>query len=254
MINKKILKQIAPNGNDQILSDLEKYLDQYLVKYNVTSWLRVCHFLAQAAHESDGFKTLEEYASGSQYEGRKDLGNTKAGDGVRYKGRGIFQLTGRNNYKVYGDKIGINLVDNPKMASDPKVSIMTALEFWNANSLSISADRDDINSITKRINGGFNGLDSRRIYLDRAKKCIPRDIKFDTNPTPQPVNVPVAKKGDKSPYVADLQNMLIKKGAKIAADGDFGPATEQAVKDFQTANGLEVTGVIDTNTLNKLMV
>lgn len=256
MITKKILKQIAPNANDKIITDLEKYLDEYLAKYNLNTWLRVCHFIAQAAHETAGFRTLEEYASGAAYEGRKDLGNVKAGDGVRYKGRGIFQLTGRANYQNYGDRIGYNLVDNPKLASDPKISVLTAMEYWNTNKLSMSADRDDIAAITKRINGGFNGFDDRKAYLERAKKAISRDI-FTNKPEPtppNPLNIVVAKRGDKSPYVADLQDMLIKKGAKIVADGDFGPATEKAVKAFQKANKLAVTGEINTDTLNKLMV
>jgi putative chitinase len=262
MITKKILKQIAPNANDKIISDLELYLDEYLRKYNVNTWLRICHFLAQAAHESAGFRTLEEYASGAAYEGRRDLGNIKAGDGVRYKGRGIFQLTGRANYKTYGEKIGYNLEYDPKLAADPKISVLTALEYWNSKSLSTAADRDDVETITRRINGGLNGFEDRKKYLERAKKIIPKDIKLgveDRPLPPPPVNpiippIVVAKKGDNSPYVADLQNMLIKKGASITADGAFGPKTEQAVKDFQTKNGLPVTGSIDTDTLNKLMV
>lgn len=257
MITKKILKQIAPSANDKIISDLELYFDEYLQKYNLTTWLRVCHFLAQAAHESAGFRTLEEYASGSAYEGRKDLGNTKAGDGVRYKGRGIFQLTGRTNYKNYGDRIGYNLEDNPKLAADPKISVLTALEYWNSKQLSVFADRDDITTITKRINGGLNGFEDRKKYLERAKKFVPTDLTFvkkddKGKETVSNLNIPLAKKGDVSPYVADLQHMLIKKGAKIVADGSFGPMTEQAVKDFQSANGLEPSGVIDTNTIQKL--
>lgn len=262
MITKKILKQIAPNANDKIISDLELYLDEYLRKYNVNTWLRICHFLAQAAHESAGFRTLEEYASGAAYEGRRDLGNIKAGDGVRYKGRGIFQLTGRANYKTYGEKIGYNLEYDPKLASDPKISVLTALEYWNSKSLSTAADRDDIETITRRINGGLNGFEDRKKYLERAKKIIPKDIKlgFEDKPIPPPPVNPiippiiVAKKGDNSPYIADLQKMLIKKGAAITADGAFGPKTEQAVKDFQSKSGLTVTGSIDTDTLNKLMV
>lgn len=263
MITKKILKQIAPSANDKIISDLELYFDEYLKKYNLTTWLRVCHFLAQAAHESAGFRTLEEYASGAAYEGRKDLGNVKAGDGVRYKGRGIFQLTGRANYKTYGEKIGYNLEFDPKLAADPKISVLTALEYWNSKGLSGFADRDDITTITKRINGGLNGFEDRKKYLERAKKFVPKDefaapVIDRRRPMP-PINplvppIPVAKRGDKSGYIGDLQNMLIKKGAAIEADGDFGPATEQAVKDFQEANELPVTGIIDTDTLNKLMV
>lgn len=274
MITKKILKQISPNANDQIITDLEKYLDEYLQKYNVNTWLRVCHFLAQAAHESAGFRTLEEYASGAAYEGRRDLGNVKAGDGVRYKGRGIFQLTGRSNYKTFGEKIGYNLEYDPKLASNPKISVLTALEYWNSRSLSTFADRDDVTTITRRINGGLNGFDDRKKYLDRAKKIIPKDIFKKAEPTPAPAPTPqpvanntppppinpiippivVAKIGDVSPYIKDLQDMLIKQGYAITADGNFGQRTEQAVKDFQSKNGLPVTGSIDTDTLNRMMV
>ena len=157
------------------------------------------------------------------------------------------------------------------MASDPKISVLTAMEYWNSHSLSVYADHDDILTITRRINGGTNGLDTRKTYLDRAKKAISKDI-FVVNPTPTPTPVPVptptptpptppiplnivvAKRGDKSLYVKGLQDMLIRKGENIASDGDFGPMTEQAVKDFQSKNGLPVTGSIDTDTLNKLMV
>ena len=265
MITKELLKKIAPTAKDSIISDLEKYFDTYLPKYEVNTYLRICHFLAQCAHECDGFKTLEEYASGSAYEGRKDLGNTQKGDGVRYKGRGIIQLTGRANYRTIGAKLGVDLENNPELAATGKISVQTALEYWKSRNLNTYADQDDLAMITKRVNGGDNGYDSRKEYLQKAKQLIPQKIVFDT-PTAQPVNpqitdavttpinIVVAKKGDNSPYVKDLQNMLIKKGAKINADGIYGSATESAVKDFQKKNKLEITGNIDTNTLNKLMV
>lgn len=255
MITKQILKQIAPSSNDKIITDLATYLSEYLQKYNINTYLRVCHFLAQAAHETAGFKTLEEYASGAAYEGRKDLGNIYPGDGKKFKGRGIFQLTGRSNYVNYGAKIGYNLESTPALASDPKISMLTACEYWNSKSLSSYADKDDISTITKRINGGFNGFEDRKNYLAKAKKIIPQDIFAKPINTEQgQLNFVIAKKGDKSPYVADLQSMLINKGAKITADGDYGIGTETAVKEFQKQNGLEITGNIDTNTINKLMV
>jgi putative chitinase len=260
MITKEMIREIAPNSKEEIISPLVGYLNEYMPdpKYQVNTWLRVCHFLAQAAHESASFRTLEEYASGSAYEGRKDLGNTQKGDGVRYKGRGIFQLTGRANYRQIGNLIGADLENNPELAETPKISVLTALEYWRSRNLNALADADDIMGITRKINGGTNGFDDRRRYLARCRLAIPKNIKFEVPPKP-PVNpivppIVVAKKGDKSPYIADLQNMLIKKGAKITADGNFGPKSEQAVKDFQKNNGLTVTGTIDTDTLNKLMV
>lgn len=257
MITKQLIRQIAPNSRDEIIDPLVMYLNKYMAKYEVNTYLRICHFLAQAAHESASFRTLEEYASGAAYEGRKDLGNTKAGDGVRYKGRGIFQLTGRANYKRIGQLIGYDLENNPQLAATPEISVLTALEYWKSRNLNGLADRDQVELITRRINGGLNGFDDRKKYLDRAKRFIPRDIKVgvtDEITDSVTLNIPVAKRGDKSNYISDLQNMLIKKGANIKADGDYGPATEQAVRDFQKANNLPVTGTIDTDTLNKLMV
>ena len=269
MLTREMIKKIAPNSKDTIIGPLVGYLNLHMPKYEVNTYLRVCHFLAQAAHEAASFRTLEEYATGEAYEGSKDLGNVNKGDGVRYKGRGIFQLTGRANYRAIGAKIGMDLENNPELAESPEVSVLTALEYWKSRSLNPLADKDDVRAITKKINGGFNGFEDRKQYLAKAKAVIPKDFKFDTpqevepvvdpNAPPPPINplvpaIVVAKRGDVSPYIADLQNMLIRKGARIAADGNFGPATEAAVKDFQTKSKLPVTGQLDTDTLNLLMV
>jgi putative chitinase len=265
MITREMIKAIAPNSKEEIIGPLVGYLNKYMPKYEVNNYLRVCHFLAQAAHEAASFRTLEEYASGAAYEGRKDLGNVVRGDGVRYKGRGIFQLTGRANYRSIGAKIGMDLENNPELAESPEVSVLTALEYWRSRNLNPLADADNVEAITRKINGGLNGFDDRKKYLAKCKQVIPKNISFAVPvlppiPTPAaPVNpitppIIVAKKGDNSPYVADLQNMLIRKGWALSSDGAFGPKTEQAVKEFQQKNGLSVTGSIDTDTLNKLLV
>lgn len=255
MLTKQLLEQIAPNSDDKIIADLEKYFNQHMAEYKVNTYLRVCHFIAQCAHESASFRTLEEFASGSAYEGRRDLGNTQPGDGRRYKGRGIIQLTGRANYRTFGRSIGVDLENNPELAKMPEVSVLTALEYWKSRDLNTFADRDDITTITRRINGGLNGFDDRKKYLERAKRVL-KGIDFSKSSKKSDIlNIVVAKRGDRSDYIRDLQLMLIKKGyIRIAADGDFGPQTEASVRDFQKANALEVTGQIDTNTLNKLMV
>lgn len=273
MITKEMIKAISPNSKDTIVVPMVKHLNVYLPQYGVNNYLRIVHFLAQAAHESAGFRTLEEYADGSAYEGRKNLGNTQPGDGKRYKGRGIFQLTGRANYRDMSVKLGRDLENNPILAKDPEVSVLTALEYWKSRGLNTFADQDNLITITKRINGGLNGLDSRKIFLARAKNAVPKDIQFvDTPPpAPEPPPVPeedlpppprnpiwppivVAKLGDNSPYIGDLQQMLVDKGWKLATDGNFGPKTEQAVREFQAKRGLVVTGQIDTDTLNSMMV
>lgn len=259
MITREMIRTIAPNSRDEIVVPLVTYMNKHLAKYEVNTYLRICHFIAQAAHESASFRTLEEFASGAAYEGRKDLGNVNKGDGVRYKGRGIFQLTGRANYRDMSKKLGVDLEGNPELAETPEISVLTALEYWKSRGLNRFADADDVSTITRRINGGFNGFEDRKKYLTRAKNVIPRNftvtaVNDQITDSVTVINVPVAKKGDKSPYIADLQNMLIRKGATIKADGDFGPATEAAVREFQKKNGLTSTGMIDTNTLNKLMV
>lgn len=249
MITKEILKQIAPYANDKIITDLEEYFDAYLPEYEVNSYLRVCHFLAQCAHESDSFKTLQEYASGAAYEGRKDLGNTQPGDGKRYKGRGIIQLTGRANYREYGKALGIDLEGNPELAMDPETSVRTALEYWKRKGLNAYADKDDIVTITKRINGGTNGLEDRKNYLARAKKVL-KDFDFSSLESDVVI---LAQRGENSDYVATIQDLLNTKGHSITVDGNFGPATERAVREFQTSEGLPVTGKVDEETMNRLM-
>lgn len=178
MITKEMLKKIAPNSKDAIISALVEPLNEHLPKYGVDTHLRVTHFLSQASHETAGFKTLEEYASGQAYEARKDLGNTQPGDGKKYKGRGIFQLTGRANYNTFGKKIGKDLEGNPHLAGDAETSVLIALEYWNNKKLSLLADKDDVTAITKKINGGLNGIEDRKKYLAKAKKIIPQDISF----------------------------------------------------------------------------
>ena len=133
------------------------------------SSLRFIHFLAQLAHESGNFRYMEEIASGAAYEGRKDLGNTQAGDGKRYKGRGPIQLTGRANYRKYGQQLGIDFENNPEIVAIPSVGLLVACKFWFDNGLNELADKDDVLTITRRINGGLNGFDDRKNKLSMIK-------------------------------------------------------------------------------------
>ena len=131
--------------------------------------LRLIHFLAQLAHESGNFKYMEEIASGAAYEGRKDLGNVMSGDGVKFKGRGPIQLTGRANYRRYGQQLGIDFENNPEIVAIPSIGLLVACKFWSDNGLNELADKDDVLSITKRINGGTNGLADRKVKLEIIK-------------------------------------------------------------------------------------
>lgn len=134
--------------------------------------LRRAHFLAQVGHESLDLRYQEEIADGRAYEGRADLGNTQPGDGPRFKGRGLIQLTGRANYTAYGRDRGRDFVtgDNPGLiASDPRLAVDVACWFWTRTGLNALADRDDVEAVTRRINGGLNGLDDRKARLAVAK-------------------------------------------------------------------------------------
>lgn len=136
------------------------------------SALRLAHFLAQLIHESGSFRYMEEIASGQAYEGRRDLGNTEAGDGKRYKGRGPIQITGRANYRRYGARIGIDIERHPEIASYPSVGLHLALEYWKLNGLNTLADADNVLGITKLINGGTNGLEDRKQHLAKVKGWV----------------------------------------------------------------------------------
>lgn len=168
------LKKLAPQGKDAILSALVSNLAQAAAQFGILkSRLTLCHFLAQTAEESDGFRTTVEYASGREYEERKDLGNIHAGDGVRFKGRGIIQLTGRANYSIAGSKLNLPLLDNPALAADPAISVRTACYYWQSRDIEQVAATDDIRKVTRLINGGTRGLDTRTAYYNRARRLFP---------------------------------------------------------------------------------
>ena len=171
-ITPQILIAIAPQANRSLVTDLAPHLDHYCQNYQINTLLRLDHFLGQAAEETAGFRTLVEYASGREYEGRRDLGNTEQGDGARFKGRGIFQLTGRANYASMSTKLGIDLVGNPDLAATPQVAVQTACEYWVSRNLSPLADADDLEGITRRINGGTNGIQDREIFTNRADNVL----------------------------------------------------------------------------------
>ena len=171
-VTKEQLLTLAPTAKAWIVTGLAANFSTIAEPYGILeSPRRLCHFLAQAAHESAGFRTLEEYGGQpywSRYEGRLDLGNNCAGDGVLYHGRGIFQLTGRANYRAMGTKISLGLEDDPHLAGEGDVSLRTACEYWKARRLQNPADSNDITEVTRRINGGFNGLAERKLYFRRA--------------------------------------------------------------------------------------
>ena len=146
-----------------------------LAKYGITTPLRLAHFFSQIAHESGGFKYLAELGGKSyfdKYEGRKDLGNTQKGDGYKFKGRGYIQVTGRANYSEISKDLKIDFINNPELLEQEVNAMVSALWFWNKRKLNQFADLDDIKTITKKINGGYNGLKERQDYLTQYKKIF----------------------------------------------------------------------------------
>ena len=156
----------------QIIADLGPLLEPTLTRYGITTPLRRAHFLAQVAHECDRFCTLEEYASGRAYEGRNDLGNIREGDGVRFKGRGLLQTTGRTNYKRAADRLNLPLLEQPEILATAGPALEAACLYWQDRNLNRLADRDDLLAVTRAINGGINGLEDRRALTARAKRAL----------------------------------------------------------------------------------
>jgi putative chitinase len=153
-----------------------EYLSEAMKKYEINTPLREAAFLAQLGHESLDLRYMEEIASGKAYEGRTDLGNINPGDGVRYKGRGPIQLTGRANYEKFGTLLDINLIDSPELAATPAVGFRIAGLFWTLKKLNALADLENIREITRRINGGYNGLEDRIRRYESAKRILQRPL------------------------------------------------------------------------------
>ena len=171
MIGADELKQIVPSVKNAVL--IATPLNEAMFTYGITDTpIREAMFIAQVAHESGSFHYTQEIASGEAYEGRQDLGNVERGDGVRFKGRGYIQVTGRANYKACGEAIGIDLIQHPELLEDIPNACRSAAWFWYMKGLNDLADKDDFLTITKRINGGTNGWKERMAFLNRAKQVL----------------------------------------------------------------------------------
>lgn len=153
-------------------------IEDACIRFGIDTTLRKAHFLAQVAHESGGFRYVREIwgptAAQRGYEGRADLGNVRPGDGKRFMGRGLIQITGRANYTEYSaDMYGDDrCVQEPVMLEMLPDAALCAGWFWQKRGLNRLADIDDIRAVTKRINGGYNGLADRQLWLAKAKQAF----------------------------------------------------------------------------------
>lgn len=174
-ITQQQLLQILPNARP-VAGVFVPVLNTAMQRYQIVGRKRVAAFIAQLGHESGQLRYVREIwgptPAQAKYEGRADLGNTQPGDGSKYRGRGLIQITGRANYAACGEALGLDLIIQPELLELPQYAAMSAAWFWKQNGLNDLADRDQFNTITRRINGGLNGLQDRLEIWSRARAVL----------------------------------------------------------------------------------
>jgi putative chitinase len=176
------LQQVMPRlaRNPKELARIIDPLNAAMVEFKIYTPMRVAAFLAQVAHESGEFRWMEEIWGPTKQQLRYEppsglaaqLGNEQKNDGVRYKGRGPIQLTGRANYRHFGELLDLPLEDQPELAAEYSHGIRIAACYWHNKDLNRLADQGEFVRITERINGGVNGLAERQAYYQRAKNVL----------------------------------------------------------------------------------
>jgi len=249
---------------------------EILPKYEINTPNRVAGFFAQTGHESQSLKVLEEnlfyraetldkifpkyfknagrnaaeYAKQPQkianvvYANRMGNGDAASNDGYNFRGRGPIQLTGRENYTNFGKTVGLTAEEVIDYIQTKKGALESACWYWKSRNLNATCDANDIVKMTKLINGGTIGLEDRKKHYDEALAILGGAVPA-TSPAASGGTLRRGSKGD------DVKKMQAKLG--LAADGDFGPGTEAALKKWQTANGLTADGVAGPKTLAKLL-
>jgi len=264
MVNKFILSktQLAQllKGNDHI-DEWYSAMEVLLPKYDINTPKRVAAFISQCAHESLNFTVLEEnlnystsallrvfpkyfrgrdpsaYARKPEaianvvYSNRMGNRSEKSGDGWTFRGRGVIQLTGSNNYHAFSKYIGKSIQDTIRYLGTKQGALESACWYWTTNDINSVADTGDVKRVTRIINGGYNGLEDRQNHYNHAIKVL--DAKGSAS-----ISKPTTK---------DIQKKL-----KVTADGIIGPITKAAISDFQKNNKLKVTGIADEKTIELL--
>lgn len=203
-VNAEQLQTIMPHAKHENIDLYLHGINKACGDFEINTPLRVAHFLAQVAHESGSLRYVsenlnysakalravfgkyfptdpdaEEFARQPEkianrvYADRMGNGDEASGDGWRYRGRGLIQLTGKDNYQRFGQAVDQDAVASPdQLAENPDLAVATAGWYWDSRNLNEYADQDDIKQITRRINGGYNGLEDREEYLARAKNVL----------------------------------------------------------------------------------
>ncbi|NNA17695.1 glycoside hydrolase family 19 protein [Pseudomonas lundensis] len=174
-ITEQQLLQILPNAGRQA-GVFVPVLNTAMLRYQIVGAKRVAAFVAQIGHESGQLVYVREIwgptPAQAKYEGRADLGNTQPGDGSKFRGRGLIQITGRANYKACGEALDMDLINQPELLEKPQHACMSAAWFWASRGLNTLADEGKFDTITRRINGGLNGLADRQALYARALKVL----------------------------------------------------------------------------------
>lgn len=190
MLTESQLKSIFPACKADKLKVYTAAFNEVLPQFDMDTPKRIACFLGQVGHESCQLKFDKELASpwnkenpkdpkepvGTKYEGRKNLGNTQPGDGPKFIGRGILQLTGRANYTDYSKKLGVDLVGNPDLACDPVIATKIACQYFKDRGLIELSDKLDVDTITLKVNGKAKlGLDERKHFTQKALEVLGDD-------------------------------------------------------------------------------
>lgn len=251
---------------------------EILPKYEINTPNRVAGFFAQCGHESMNFTVLSEnlnyraetleklfskyfskagrnaadYAKQPEkianviYASRMANGDTASGDGYRFRGRGVVQLTGRDNYTAFGKTIALSPEQVIDYVQTKKGALESACWYWNSRKINLACDEGDIVKMTKLVNGGTIGLEDRKKHYESALAILGGAVPA---PITNAASIPgVLKKGSTGEAVKRMQAEL-----GLEDDGVFGPGTEAAVKKWQAANGLAADGIVGPKTLAKLL-
>jgi len=265
------------HGNPEAAAWADAALE-ILPKYEINTPNRIAGFFAQTCHESMNFSVLSENLSYRKetleklfskyfskagrnaadyekqpekianviYANRLGNGDTASGDGFKFRGRGIVQLTGRDNTTAFGKSVGMTPEQAIDYVQTKKGALESACWYWNSRKINIACDENDIVKMSKLVNGGTIGLEDRRKHYEQALAVLGGAV-------PAPISnaaaIPgVLKKGSTGEAVKRMQAEL-----GLEDDGVFGPGTEAAVKKWQAANGLAADGIVGPKTLAKLL-